>query len=131
MNYNKVVLIGRLTKDPELRYLPTTGDAVAKFTLAVNRPFKNAQGVSEADFIPVVVWRKQAENVTNYLKKGAIALIEGRIQVREFLDREQKRCWMTEVNADRVVFGPKNNNEPYSQQESTLGIEISDDDVPF
>ena len=73
---NRIILIGRLTKDPELRYTPS-GVAVAKFTLAVDRNFKNQQGEKETDFINIVVWQKQAENVANYLLKGKLAAVEG------------------------------------------------------
>lgn len=100
---NRVVLVGRLTKDPELRYT-ANGIAVASFTLAVNRPFSNAQGQKEADFINVVVWRKQAENVANYLKKGSQAGVDGRIQTRSFDNNEGRRIFMTEVVGDSVQF---------------------------
>ncbi|PRO64358.1 single-stranded DNA-binding protein [Alkalicoccus urumqiensis] len=100
---NRVVLVGRLTKDPELRYT-ANGIAVASFTLAVNRPFSNQQGNREADFINIVVWRKQAENVANYLKKGSMAGVDGRIQTRSFDNQEGKRVFMTEVVADSVQF---------------------------
>jgi len=100
---NRVVLVGRLTKDPELRYT-ANGIAVASFTLAVNRPFSNAQGQKEADFINVVVWRKQAENVANFLKKGSQAGVDGRIQTRSFDNNEGRRIFMTEVVGDSVQF---------------------------
>ena len=128
MNYNKVILAGRLTRDPEIRYTPTTGDAVANFTLASNRPFKNAQGDYDADFVPIVVWRKKAEAVGNYLKKGSIALVEGRLQVRTYEDKEGQRRWITEVVADRVEFGPRKNN---GNNKNGTEVEISEDDVPF
>ncbi|PYZ91783.1 single-stranded DNA-binding protein [Salipaludibacillus keqinensis] len=100
---NRVVLVGRLTKDPELRYT-ANGIAVASFTLAVNRPFSNAQGQKEADFINIVVWRKQAENVANFLKKGSQAGVDGRIQTRSFDNNEGRRVFMTEVVGDSVQF---------------------------
>ncbi|CAM3808054.1 single-stranded DNA-binding protein [Alkalicoccus chagannorensis] len=100
---NRVVLVGRLTKDPELRYTGN-GIPVATFTLAVNRPFSNKQGEREADFINTVVWRKQAENVANYLKKGSMAGVDGRIQTRSFDNNEGKRIFMTEVVAESVQF---------------------------
>ncbi|EAE3229819.1 single-stranded DNA-binding protein [Listeria monocytogenes] len=107
---NRVVLVGRLTKDPDLRYTPA-GVAVATFTLAVNRPFKNAQGEQEADFINCVVWRKPAENVVNFLKKGSMAGVDGRIQTRNYEDSDGKRVFVTEVVAESVQFlDPKNNN---------------------
>ena len=83
---NRVVLVGRLTKDPELRYTPS-GVAMARFTLAVNRTFSNQQGEREADFINCVVWRKQAENTANFLKKGSLAGVEGRIQTGSLKDK--------------------------------------------
>ncbi|EHO6107925.1 TPA: single-stranded DNA-binding protein [Listeria monocytogenes] len=107
---NRVVLVGRLTKDPDLRYTPA-GAAVATFTLAVNRPFKNAQGEQEADFIQCVVWRKPAENVANFLKKGSMAGVDGRVQTRNYEDNDGKRVFVTEVVAESVQFlDPKNNN---------------------
>ena len=84
---NRVVLIGRLTKDPELRYTPN-GIAVTTFTLAVDRNFKNARGERETDFIPCVVYRQLAELCANYLSKGKLASIEGRIQVRSFVEND-------------------------------------------
>ena len=100
---NRVILVGRLTKDPELRYTPN-GVAVATFTLAVNRTYTNQQGEREADFINCIVWRRQAENVANYLKKGSLAGVEGRIQTRSYENQEGKRVYVTEVVADSVQF---------------------------
>ncbi|EPC4718742.1 single-stranded DNA-binding protein [Listeria monocytogenes] len=107
---NRVVLVGRLTKDPELRYTPA-GVAVATFTLAVNRTFTNQNGEREADFIQCVVWRKPAENAANFLKKGSMAGVDGRIQTRNYEDNDGKRVFVTEVVAESVQFlEPKNNN---------------------
>ncbi|HCJ4431192.1 TPA: single-stranded DNA-binding protein [Listeria innocua] len=107
---NRVVLVGRLTKDPELRYTPA-GVAVATFTLAVNRTFTNQQGEREADFIQCVVWRKPAENSANFLKKGSMAGVDGRIQTRNYEDSDGKRVFVTEVVAETVQFlEPRNNN---------------------
>ncbi|ETT88537.1 single-stranded DNA-binding protein [Viridibacillus sp. FSL R5-0477] len=100
---NRVVLVGRLTKDPELRYTPS-GAAVARFTIAVNRTFANQQGEKQADFINCVVWRKQAENTANFLKKGSLAGIEGRIQTGSYEGQDGKRVYTTEVVADSVQF---------------------------
>lgn len=100
---NRVVLVGRLTKDPELRYTPN-GVAVANFTLAVNRPFSNQQGNRDADFINCVVWRRPAENVANFLKKGSLAGVDGRIQTRSFDAQDGRRVFVTEVIADSVQF---------------------------
>jgi single-strand DNA-binding protein len=107
---NRVVLVGRLTKDPELKYTPN-GVAVANFTLAVNRPFSNQQGDREADFINCVVWRKPAENVANYLKKGSLAGVDGRLQTRSYENNQGQRVYVTEVMAESVQFlEPKNAN---------------------
>jgi single-strand DNA-binding protein len=100
---NRAILVGRLTKDPELRYTPS-GAAVARFTLAVNRTYKSADGEQQADFINIVVWRKQAENTANFLKKGSLAGIEGRIQTGSFEGQDGKRIYTTEVVADSVQF---------------------------
>ena len=116
---NRVVLVGRLTKDPELKYTQT-GIAVVRFTLAVNRAFKNGQGEQEADFIQCVAWRKQAENIANYLKKGSLAGVDGRIQTGSFEGQDGKRVYTTEVVADSTQFlEPKpstSNNSNNSQQ---------------
>ncbi len=100
---NRVVLVGRLTKDPDLRYTPS-GVPVATFTLAVNRTFSNQQGEREADFINCVVWRKPAENVANFLKKGSLAGVDGRIQTRNYEGQDGKRVYVTEVVAESVQF---------------------------
>ena len=100
---NRVVLVGRLTKDPELKYTQS-GIAVTRFTLAVNRTFSSQSGEREADFINCVTWRKQAENTANFLRKGSLAGIEGRIQTSSFDGQDGKRVFMTEVVADSVQF---------------------------
>ncbi|TVY10714.1 single-stranded DNA-binding protein [Paenibacillus cremeus] len=100
---NRVILIGRLTRDPELRYTPA-GVAVTQFTLAVDRPFSGQGGQREADFIPVVTWRQLAETCANYLRKGRLAAVEGRIQVRNYDNNEGRRVYVTEVIADNVRF---------------------------
>ncbi|MGB9904044.1 MAG: single-stranded DNA-binding protein, partial [Desulfotomaculales bacterium] len=84
---NKVILIGRLARDPELRYTPG-GTAVTRLVLAVDRSFVNRQGEREADFIDVVVWQKQAETCANYLGKGRMVAVEGRLQVRSYEDNQ-------------------------------------------
>lgn len=133
---NRVVLVGRLTKDPEFRTTPS-GVNVANFTLAVNRTFTNSQGEREADFINVVVFRKQAENVNNYLFKGNLAGVDGRIQSRSYENNEGKRIFVTEVVADSVQFlEPKNNNNNNNQQSPNRGTpfdnnDIDDRDLPF
>ncbi|HGO3509506.1 TPA: single-stranded DNA-binding protein [Staphylococcus aureus] len=113
---NRTVLVGRLTKDPELRSTPN-GVNVGTFILAVNRTFTNAQGEREADFINVVVFKKQAENVKNYLSKGSLAGVDGRLQTRSYDNKEGRRVFVTEVVADSVQFlEPKNNNKQNNQQ---------------
>ena len=96
---NNVVLIGRLTRDPELRYTPSNV-AVATFNLAVNRNFKGANGEREADFINCIMWRKQAENFANWVKKGALVGITGRIQTRSYDNQQGQRVYVTEVVID-------------------------------
>lgn len=149
---NKVVLIGRLTKDPELRYTSSNVPA-ASFSLAVNRPFTNQQGVREADFINIVMWRKQAETAKKYLTKGSLIAVEGRIQTRNYDGTDGKKVYVTEVVADNFEFleskGQRSNtqmsndfgdippemptanvgDEPYIDFGDT--IELSDDDIAF
>lgn len=96
---NNVVLVGRMTRDAELRYTPSN-QAVATFTLAVNRNFKNQNGEREADFINVVIWRQQAENLANWAKKGTLVGITGRIQTRNYENQQGQRVYVTEVIAD-------------------------------
>jgi single-strand DNA-binding protein len=136
---NRVILIGRLTKDPDLRYTPA-GVAVCQFTLAVDRPFTK-DGEREADFIPVVTWRQLAETCANYLRKGRLTAVEGRIQVRSYENNEGKRVYVTEVIADNVRFlessrqengqgeSRSSNQDPFSDQAKP--IDISNDDLPF
>ena len=100
---NKVVLIGRLTRDPELRYTGSN-TPVATFSLAVNRNFRNQNGEREADFINIVVWRKQAENCKNFLTQGSQVAVEGRIQTRTYDDQNGQKRYITEVVADNVEF---------------------------
>ena len=108
---NRVVLVGRLTKDPEYRTTPS-GVSVATFTLAVNRTFTNAQGEREADFINCVVFRRQADNVNNYLSKGSLAGVDGRLQSRNYENQEGRRVFVTEVVCDSVQFlEPKMRNK--------------------
>lgn len=147
---NRVVLVGRLTKDPEFRTTPN-GVSVTTFTIAVNRTFTNTQGEREADFINCVTFRKQADNVNNYLSKGALAGVDGRIQSRSYENQDGKRVFVTEVVCDSVQFlEPKNNNRSNNQPQQQKGqvqsgdnpfgngmqnanepIDISDDDLPF
>lgn len=96
---NSVCLVGRLTRDPELRYTPSNV-AVATFSLAVNRNFKDANGERETDFINCVIWRQQAENLANWAKKGALIGITGRIQTRSYENQQGQRVYVTEVVAE-------------------------------
>jgi single-strand DNA-binding protein len=129
---NRIVLVGNLTKDPELRYTPANGVAVASFTLAVNRRFSQKK---ETDFVPIVVWRAQAENCAKYLGKGSMVAVDGRLQIRSYEDREGQKRTIAEVVADSVQFlstpgGAKEkraDNEPPAYDDSMIG----EDDVPF
>ena len=96
---NNVVLVGRMTRDAELRYTPSN-QAVATFTLAVNRNFKNQNGEREADFINCVIWRQQAENLANWAKKGTLVGVTGRIQTRSYENQQGQRVYVTEIVAD-------------------------------
>jgi single-strand DNA-binding protein len=149
---NRVILVGRLTRDPDLRYTPN-GVAICNFTLAVNRPFTNQQGEREADFINVQAWRKTAENVANFLRKGNLAGVDGRLQTRSYEGQDGKRVYVTEVVADSVQFlEPKGKStgeqkDANTEQNGAFGraaewdddpfardgepIYISDDDLPF
>ncbi|MEK3993687.1 single-stranded DNA-binding protein [Psychrobacillus sp. FSL K6-2365] len=148
---NRVVLVGRLTKDVDLKYTPS-GVAMARFTLAVNRTFTNQQGEKEADFINCLVWRKQAENAANYLSKGSLCGVEGRIQTGNYEGQDGKRVYTTDVVADSVQYlEPRNgqatqNNasagQPQTQSNYTRvdedpfannngPVEVQDDDLPF
>lgn len=132
---NKIFLIGRLTKDPELRYTPS-GAAVCSFTLAVDRRFTSQNGEKEADFINIVVWNKTAESSAKYLSKGRQAAVEGRLQIRSYDDKDGQRRWVTEVIADNVEFlgnGQGGSGDKNKQQDDDWGQEIVFDssDVPF
>ena len=135
---NKVILIGRLTDDPELRYTPN-GTAVCNFTLAVQRSFRNRQGEYDTDFIDIVVWRKQAENCANYLSKGRLVATEGRLQIRSYETDDGQRRRVTEVVANNVQFleWPDDNDSQGQAQSQNPSADIDDDDgdedieVPF
>ncbi len=125
---NRVILIGRLTKDPELRYTPN-GHAVSSFTLAVQRTRPNAQGDREVDFIQIIAWGKQAENCANYTGKGSLVAVEGRIQVRTYEAKDGQRRWVTEVICENIRFLDKKEKSGLEQ----IGEEVpfNEDDVPF
>lgn len=134
---NKVVIIGRLTKDPELKFTPGTGTAVATFTVAVDRRHQK-DGKKEADFIPVVVWGKQAESTSNFMSKGKLIGISGRIQIRNYDAKDGTKRYITEVVADEVQFldfGNKNQSGGSSEGHNHYGNDITpiDDDgeIPF
>ena len=135
---NRVVLVGRLTRDPELRFTPGTGRAVASFTLAVNRRFKS-QGQPDADFIPIVVWGKIAENTANYVSKGRLVGVSGSIQTRSYEAKDGTRRYVTEVVADSVEFLESKNvtQQSYQSSQENFGEfegeyqEVNDGDIPF
>lgn len=121
---NRIVLIGRLTKDVDLAFT-STGVAVSKFTLAVDRNRKNANGEKETDFINIVVWQKQAENCANYLSKGKLAAVDGRLQIRSYDGQDGQKRYVTEVVAESVRFlSPK-------EQSDFIAGEVEDLDPPF
>ena len=137
---NRVCLIGRLTTKPELRTVGN-GLSTTRFTLAVNRNFSNANGEREADFISIVAWRKQAENICQYLDKGSLVSVEGRIQTGSFDDKDGNRRYTTDVVADQVNFleskgqrqqsggNQSSNAVPYDYQTPTNNVSVEDD--PF
>lgn len=147
---NKVILIGRLTKDPDLKLVPGSGTAVTTFTIAVDRRFKR-EGQPEADFVPVVVWGKQAEATANYMSKGKLIGVSGRIEIRNYEAKDGTRRYVTEVVADEVQFlewGNKqsnssggfdqssqtNSNNTTTMNEPNYGSDVTpiqDDDIPF
>ena len=149
---NNVTLVGRLTRDPELRFTGN-GSAVATFNLAVNRNFTNQEGEREADFVNCVIWRKPAETLANYAKKGTLIGVVGRIQTRNYENQQGQRVYVTEVLCDNFQLLEWNNssesqsNNNVSNQESqsfnqnnqanndmfggSNQIDINDQDLPF
>lgn len=149
---NNVVLVGRLTKDPDLRYT-ASGTGVATFTLAVNRNFTNQDGNREADFINCVIWRKSAETLANYAHKGTLLGVTGRIQTRSYENQQGQRIYVTEIVAENFQLlesrgtnqqhknnesnstnrnqSPNRNNNQADDPFSGSSIDISDDDLPF
>lgn len=143
---NKVVLIGRLTKDPELKYTPGSGTAVTTLTLAVDRRFQKDSQQKEADFIPVVVWGKSAESTAQYMNKGKLMAVSGRIQTRSYEAKDGGKRYVTEVVADEVQFlewgakGSSNNEGGFggnNKNDSGFGSSfddmtpVDDGDIPF
>lgn len=141
---NQVVLVGRLTKEVNLKYTPNN-QAVATFSLAVNRNFKSQNGEREADFINCVIWRQQAENLANWAKKGALIGITGRIQTRSYENQQGQRVYVTEVvsetfqllesRKDREAGPSQGYSQPdFGRQAEPMNanpMDISDDDLPF
>lgn len=144
---NRVVLVGRLTKDPELRYT-ANNIAVVSFTLAVNRNFTTQDGQQEADYLPCVAWRKQAENIAKYVGKGSMVAVDGRIQTRNYEAQDGTRRYITEIVCDNTRFldtrspsesSVDSTSQPFPDMSepkedpfaSLQDIEIGDDDLPF
>ena len=135
---NNVVMIGRLTRDVELRYT-SNNVAVGAFTLAVNLNFKNAAGDRESDFINCIIWNKQAENLANWTKKGMLVGITGRIQTRSYENQQGQRVYVTEVVAESFqVLEKRDNAANKSSLDNQMPpnfsgqpMDISDDDLPF
>lgn len=136
---NNVTLVGRLTRDPELKYTPSN-IAITTFNMAVNRNFKNQAGDREADFINCMIWRQQAENFANWCKKGNLVGITGRIQTRSYDNQQGQRVYVTEVVADTFQLLEKRDNSANQsniedQMPASFGatnpLDISDDDMPF
>ena len=146
---NRVILVGRITKDPEMKQTQSN-IAVVSFTLAVNRQFTDSSGERQADFIQCVVWRKQAENVARFVHKGSLVGVEGRIQTGSYDDKDGIRKYTTDIVCDSVQFlEPKSDNVDYEPQEpaaynnnsyddkkverkqNTPRIDVSEDDLPF
>jgi len=137
--FNRIILIGRLTRDPELRYVPS-GAPVASFTLAVDRPFRDQQGNRETDFIDIVAWRKLAEQVSQYMSKGRMVAVEGRLQIRSYETQDGQKRKVAEVVADGIRFldrgrttppeaAPAAAAPPAAEDASAGGG--NDEDVPF
>lgn len=139
---NQAILVGRLANEVKLKYTPNN-QAVATFTLAVNRNFKSQNGEREADFINCVIWRQQAENLANWAKKGALIGITGRIQTRNYENQQGQRVYVTEVVADSFQLlesqkergnqAQANSQPDFGRQEPMQSnpMDISDDDLPF
>ncbi|NTW05570.1 MAG: single-stranded DNA-binding protein [Peptococcaceae bacterium] len=139
--YNKIILIGRLTADPEMRYT-SSGLPVANFTLAVDRGFNTKQGEKETDFIDIIVWRGLAENCAKYIKKGSMVAVDGRLQIRSYEDKQGVRRKVSEVVAENVRFlDRKDTQSQYGQgqgQQQNRAVEdefsevsFTEDDLPF
>ncbi|GAA6116734.1 single-stranded DNA-binding protein [Apilactobacillus kunkeei] len=136
---NRTVLTGRLTDDIDLRYTPS-GSAVGNFRLAVNRRFTNQNGEREADFINCVVWKKTAENLANFTHKGSLVAIDGRIQTRNYDNKDGKKVYITEIVVEQfALLEPRQDNQVQQPQQNNMSpfdntsdqVDITDDDLPF
>lgn len=134
---NRAVIVGNLTRDPELR-ATGSGVAVCSFTVAVKRRFKGQEGGVSADFIPVAVWRQQGENCAKYLSKGSRVAVSGAVQVRSYTDRDGGKRYVTEIQADEVEFLSAKREEetrPHRTEEPGDGglreAPEEQDDLPF
>lgn len=136
---NKVVLVGRLTAKPELRYTPQN-TAYTRFSVAVNRNFTNADGKREADFINVVAWRKQAETISKYFDKGNLIALEGRLQTGSYDDKDGNKRYTVDVALDNFEFveskaareqSSSSNSTPYDYQDSNITPEVNVENDPF
>ena len=134
---NNIILMGRLTRDPELRRTGT-GTAVTSFSLAVDRDFKSQSGEKETDFIDIVAWRNTAEFVSKYFTKGRMAVVEGRLQIRDWTDKDGNKRRSAEIVADSVYFGDSKRDggdtvqsEPQSEPQSGFSEVEDDGDLPF
>ena len=128
---NHIVLMGRLCADPELRRT-NSGTPVTSFTLAVDRDFKSQSGEKEADFVPVIAWRNTAEFVSKYFTKGRMAVVDGRLQMRNWTDKDGNKRTTAEVVAENVYFGDTKREDSRSQEEPEYAeIQEEDGDIPF
>lgn len=130
---NHIVLMGRLVRDPEVRYTQS-GKVVCQFTLAVDRPFTGQDGKKEADFIPIVIWGKPAELAGNTLTKGQRVLLDGRVQIRSYDAQDGSKRWVTEVIANGFEYIERKQDTPAPQQSpmDSFGTPVSfDEEIPF
>lgn len=133
MSLNKIILMGRLARDPELKRT-TFGTAVTSFSLAVDRDFKSKNGEKETDFIEVVVWKATAEFVSKYFSKGRMAVVEGRLQIRDWTDKAGNKRTTAEVVADNVYFADSKRSESNDNQKenfNAISRSVSDDFAPI
>ena len=127
---NHIVLMGRLCADPELRRT-NSGTPVTSFTLAVDRDFKSQSGEKEADFVPVIAWRNTAEFVSKYFTKGRMAVVEGRLQMRNWTDKDGHKRTTAEVVAENVYFGDTRREDSSTSEQEYKEIQEEDGDLPF